>query len=134
MDVIMGGLLGIPHYSKIEFLMLGSASVGAFLSWNSDFKLYTLMGLVLSTTYMVICTFYAQFAKQLEALPAFLTMGSLTFGLVFWRYLRFGLDEDQEMTFKVFAGVNLGLCFLAVFVMLCRRKKMEPTVDRFVRI
>merc|ERR1719414_1682783 len=45
MDAVMGGLLGIPHYSKIEFLMLGFAATGAFLSWNSQFSLITVLGL-----------------------------------------------------------------------------------------
>ena len=32
----MGGLLGIPNYSKLEAILLFLGAVGAFLCWSSQ--------------------------------------------------------------------------------------------------
>ena len=56
MDAVMGGLLGIPHYSKIEALMIGCGSVGAFLLWSRDpvCQLLSILGLVIVGLYLLI--------------------------------------------------------------------------------
>ena len=44
----MGGLLGIPHYSKLEFILLALTSAGLFLAWARDpaLGLVTVLGLL----------------------------------------------------------------------------------------
>ena len=57
---VMGGLLGIPHYSKLEFILLAFTSTGLFLAWAQDpaLGLVTVLGLLTGTLYMLVCTVY----------------------------------------------------------------------------
>ena len=54
----MGGLLGIPHYSKLEFILLALTSAGLFLAWARDpaLGLVTVLGLLTGSLYMLVCT------------------------------------------------------------------------------
>ena len=54
----MGGLLGIPHYSKLEFVLLALTSAGLFLAWARDpaLGLVTVLGLLTGSLYMLVCT------------------------------------------------------------------------------
>ena len=54
----MGGLLGIPHYSKLEFILLAFTSTGLFLAWATDpaLGLVTVLGLLTGTLYMLVCS------------------------------------------------------------------------------
>ena len=54
----MGGLLGIPHYSKLEFILLALTSGGLFLAWARDpaLGLVTVLGLLTGSLYMLVCT------------------------------------------------------------------------------
>ena len=58
MDEIMGGQLGLPHYSKIEVLFLGLSAAGAGASLFTDQQLLPILGLVSCCAYMGISCFY----------------------------------------------------------------------------
>lgn len=135
MDAIMGGLLGIPHYSKIEFLMLWFAAAGAFLSWTSNYELITVLGLASAASYMYICGLYAYFAKLWKQEgPMFIVMGTVSLCLMCWRWTRF-LDTAEYGN-----GATIGACcfgavtVVAGVVMMIRAPGREQVHDRFVQI
>merc|ERR1712227_916194 len=53
MDEVMGGLLGIPHYSKLEAIMIGSGAAGSWLQWVRDplVQLVSVLGLIIVNIY-----------------------------------------------------------------------------------
>ena len=62
----MGGLMGLPCYSKIEAVWLSLGVVGAFVSWKGD---QCSMVILISTfvcvgTYFGTCLIYAYYARQ----------------------------------------------------------------------
>ena len=106
----MGGLLGIPHYSKLEFILLAFTSAGLFLAWARDpaLGLVTVLGLLTGSLYMLVCTalyctalyctvlrthlhlqvclLYGFFACQ--NLMAFAVPGLATLAMLLWRATR----------------------------------------------
>eukprot|EP00933_Yihiella_yeosuensis_P055066 TRINITY_DN5371_c0_g1_i3.p1 TRINITY_DN5371_c0_g1~~TRINITY_DN5371_c0_g1_i3.p1 ORF type:complete len:230 (-),score=28.21 TRINITY_DN5371_c0_g1_i3:242-931(-) len=58
MDEVMGGQLGIPHYSKVEALLLLTGSVGAWISIFTDGLLIPCIGFTCGMVYMIICALY----------------------------------------------------------------------------
>merc|ERR1711997_1262918 len=76
----MGGLLGIPHYSKLEFI---------FLTWVYDplISFITVLTILTGTVYLLICVFYADFARQNKV--AFIIPFLLNLALLIWRSVRF---------------------------------------------
>ena len=105
----MGGLLGIPHYSKLEFVLLALTSAGLFLAWARDpaLGLVTVLGLLTGSLYMLVCTalyctvlnvlycthlhlqvclLYGFFARQ--NLMAFAVPGLATLAMLLWRATR----------------------------------------------
>lgn len=90
MDDVMGGLLGIPHYSKLEFPILMFTSIGGFfLTWvyDPDVSFVTVLGILTGTIYMVICTFYAIFARQPKIF--FIIACLINLSLLVWRCIRY---------------------------------------------
>ena len=89
MDVVMGGLLGIPHYSKLESIMLGMGVVGASLLWsrNPNHQLPAILGLMVVDLYLLICVAYAVNARQ-PFIPFMIPIAPLT-AIIIWRYVRF---------------------------------------------
>ena len=59
----MGGLLGIPKYTKVECLLLVGAGCGCLITWCKDCLLYFTCGVILADTYMIVCYFYAIYAR-----------------------------------------------------------------------
>lgn len=134
MDVIMGGLLGIPHYSKIEFLMIGFGGVGALSSWILKYQLITVLGLISAASYMYICAFYAYFAKLWkEEGPLFVVMGTLCLVLGSWRWVRF-LDGKDGTTAMIGAGSFAALTVIAGAIMMIRAPAREAINYRFKQI
>jgi hypothetical protein len=134
MDTVMGGLLGIPHYSKIEFLMLGFAGVGAFLSWTSTYELITVLGFIDAASYMVICGLYAYYAKlwKQEGGP-FVVVGVVSLCIAGWRWTRF-MDAADTTDAIVGAGCFAALTVVFWVVMMIRAPAREQLHDRFVLI
>ena len=84
----MGGLLGIPHYSKLEFIMLTFTSVGFFLTWAYDplISFVTVLTILTGTVYLLICVFYAAFARQNKVV--FTIPFLVNLALLIWRSIR----------------------------------------------
>ena len=85
----MGGLLGIPHYSKLEFIFLTFTSVGFFLTWVYDpvISFVTVLTILTGTVYLLICLFYAVFARQNKVVFTIPFLVNLV--LLIWRSVRF---------------------------------------------
>ena len=133
MDVVMGGLLGLPRFSKIEGTVLSLGAVGAFLSWSTDptHQVLTVIGLMLLVIYLVVCSIYAVFARQ--PYGPYLGIGGLLVGLGSWRAARMmPLESAQTVVgFVIFATV---LCALAGLQMRRRVPSQEAHIDKLVAI
>merc|ERR1719397_1211617 len=74
MDKVMGGLLGIPHYSKFEGILLLFAFIGLILPWTygaisldlgiyrmritaNNISLVSVLGIMTGAVYLLICIF-----------------------------------------------------------------------------
>ena len=95
----MGGLLGIPHYSKLEFVFLTFTSVGFFLTWVYDpvVSFVTVLTILTGTVYLLICLFYAVFARQNKLV--FTIPFLVNLALLIWRSVRF-VDEKRIQIFS----------------------------------
>ena len=89
MDEVMGGLLGIPHYSKLEFVLLLFTSLGFWLTWvaQPEAVLVSVLGILTGTTYMLVCVFYAIYARQNKVV--FLVPCLVNLALLIWRSIRY---------------------------------------------
>ena len=88
MDEVMGGLLGIPHYSKLEFVLLLFTSLGFWLTWvlQPEAVLVSVLGILTGTVYMLVCLIYAIYARQNKV--AFLVPCVVNLALLIWRSVR----------------------------------------------
>ena len=64
MDEVMGGLLNLPHFSKIEGLLLLFGSTAGVICWLSEYEFCTEICLIIACMYTVICVFYGVNARQ----------------------------------------------------------------------
>ena len=89
MDEVMGGLLGIPHYSKLEFVLLLFTSLGFWLSWvlQPEAVLVSVLGILTGTVYMLVCVFYSIYARQNKVM--FLIPFLVNLALLIWRSVRY---------------------------------------------
>eukprot|EP00929_Paragymnodinium_shiwhaense_P109480 TRINITY_DN75929_c0_g1_i1.p1 TRINITY_DN75929_c0_g1~~TRINITY_DN75929_c0_g1_i1.p1 ORF type:complete len:215 (+),score=32.90 TRINITY_DN75929_c0_g1_i1:112-756(+) len=134
MDVVMGGLLGIPHYSKVESVMLAFGAAGAAFAVTRTNELVAVLGLSSAAAYMYVCALYAYFAKLWKQEgSAFVVMGTLSAALVCWRWVRFMPASDADAAGK-------GVVFFIAFTVICgmimkvRAPSREAMHDRFVMI
>ena len=100
---VMGGLLGIPHYSKLEFIFLTFTSVGFFLTWVYDplISFITVLTILTGTVYLLICVFYADFARQNKV--AFGIPFLVNLALLIWRSVRL-VDGRFFRTIQILLG------------------------------
>ena len=133
MDEVMGGLLGIPHYSKLEAPILLFTSIGFVLTWFYDpvISFVSVLGILTGTVYMFICVIYAYFAKQ--AKMPFLITCLVDLGLLIWRCVRF-LDPDYHVAVGVIGGVGLLISLVSFFVMKTRAERCSSTIEKFIQI
>merc|ERR1719411_665142 len=129
----MGGLLGIPHYSKLEFIFLTFTSVGFFLTWVYDpvISFVTVLTILTGTVYLLICLFYAVFARQNKlvfSLPCLVNLA-----LLIWRSVRF-LDPAYHVTVGVCGAVGLLISLLSLLVMKLRAERCQPTIEKLLQI
>lgn len=139
MDVVMGGLMGLPNYSKIEYLMLIFAATGFFATWVHHpmaYQLVAVLGIMVAATYMVICFFYAVFAGLLkqEGGP-FLVVALISVGLCAWRIARF-LEPIFYQAALIGGGACIVLIVLSAVVMGYRSTlpDVKKVNRRFVEI
>ena len=133
MDVVMGGLLGLPRFSKIEGTVLGLGAVGAFLSWSTapTHQLITVVGLMLLVIYLVVCSIYAVFARQPYA--PYLGISGLLVGLGAWRATRM-MPAESLQTVAGFVAFATVLCGLAGLQMRRRAPSQQAHIDKLVAI
>merc|ERR1711963_506872 len=124
MDQVMGELLGIPNYSKLEAVLLLLGAVGAFLCWSSEatISLVSILGLLIGTVYMGVCLSYGVNAHQ--PLGPFLVPLVYNLGVLVWRCLSF-LRPEHRVTVVVFGVVGLLLTLVAHLLMRSRREKLQ---------
>merc|ERR1712146_49633 len=132
MDTIMGGLLGIPRYSKIEAAVLLPSAAGLFLSWSSDsaHRLYTSLGLVAVSVYMGVCSVWSRYAKQWESTMPMASVGVLTGLMACWQLQRFPVQDEQKKTVTVVAGIFGAIIAGTSAVMHVRAPAREELHDR----
>lgn len=118
----MGGLLGIPHYSKLEFIFLTFTSVGFFLTWVYDpvISFVTVLTILTGTVYLLICLFYAVFARQNKVVFTIPFLVNLV--LLIWRSVRFVI--------QIFLGLFKSKSFLPTEIF---SKVPGPNVPRHSR-
>lgn len=89
MDVIMGGLLGIPYYSLVEAVLFAVAAYGMLnaMFGPTPTNTWPLVGLLIGTMYLGMVNFYAVFSKQ--PLTPFVTLTVISGSLFVWRLVRF---------------------------------------------
>ena len=63
MDKVMGGLMGIGRYSKVEAVVLFLAGTGIVGCWWPKAVLYCVLGFILAILYLCICYAYAIYAR-----------------------------------------------------------------------
>jgi len=127
MDEVMGGLLGIPNYSKLEAILLFLGAVGAFLCWSSQatVSFVAILGLLVGTVYMAICLSYGINANQ--PLPPFLVPLTLNLALLVWRCVSF-LHPSYQVAVIVCGVVGLVLTLLSHLLMRSRRGRVVAKV------
>ena len=133
MDEVMGGLLGIPHYSKVEAVMIGSGALGAWLLWFRDpvYQLVSILGLLIVCIYLFICVVYAINARQIVL--HFVIPTVPVAGIIIWRCARF-LDPIYYSTVATVAGVGSVITIISYFIMRSRRIKCEPVISKLIAI
>ena len=133
MDEVMGGLLGIPHYSKLDAVVLLFASIGFFLTWSYDLTIsfVSFLGIMAGAVYMLICVFYGIFARQAPA--AFAVPFLLNLVLVIWRAVRL-LDPSYHVAAGACSAAGLLSCLLSVIVMKLRAERCEPVIVKLLQI
>jgi hypothetical protein len=133
MDEVMGGLLGLPHYSKIEGVILLLAAVGGFACWSPglDLGLVAVLGLLFGAVYLLICTAYGVHARQSPLL--FLVCLAYNLVLLIWRSVSF-LHSDFHEAVIVCGVVGFVLSLLSYFQMRKRRERLEPMVVRLEKL
>eukprot|EP00326_Haptolina_ericina_P000499 CAMPEP_0181203280 /NCGR_PEP_ID=MMETSP1096-20121128/19298_1 /TAXON_ID=156174 ORGANISM="Chrysochromulina ericina, Strain CCMP281" /NCGR_SAMPLE_ID=MMETSP1096 /ASSEMBLY_ACC=CAM_ASM_000453 /LENGTH=173 /DNA_ID=CAMNT_0023293863 /DNA_START=138 /DNA_END=659 /DNA_ORIENTATION=- len=124
MDQVMGGQLGIPHYSKVEACLLALAAAGAWSSILTGLQLLPVLGFTSGAAYMFICFFYAYFTHGSPMGP-FLVMGFVFGLLACYRWVNYLDDPDDVAMATIFAEVMGGLTLLSAVVM-----KVRDTPDR----
>ena len=133
MDAVMGGLLGIPHYSKIEALLIGCGSVGAFLLWSRDpvYQLFSILGLLVVDLYVLTCLSYDINALQPLA-PFIVPLVPIT-AIIIWRCISF-LNPAYYNIVAVVAVVGFIMFIICHFIMRSRRANIEPQLKKLIAI
>ena len=127
----MGKMLGIPHFSKLEGIMMGMGTIGLWMSWSNDpvYQFFCVLLQCAILMYFMICLVYFIIVQQ--AVP--LCIGIITFvgGIIFWRYTSFlnkAIYADQLYIFLV--------CLMAIWLivavkMVLSAKTMTSNIKKF---
>ena len=139
MDRVMGGQLGIPHYSKVEFCMLALGAAGAWTSVFSDStdpsrQLLPIVGFISAAAYMFICSVYAAVTGGSPVAP-FAVIGGVASGLAKHRMDTALDDPEDKGTASTFLLVMAGAVLMSAVVMKLRDTEERRAFNRrFVRI
>lgn len=133
MDEVMGGLMGVPHYSKYEGAIMLIAAIGCLhvLGASTNKELYIVLGLVVGGAYMLVCAAYAVYAKQ--HVQHFVIIAVVIWLTEAWRLIWYVHLADYLIVGIVFVVAVL-LVLVANWRMRTRRSDKEEVIDRFIRI
>lgn len=138
MDVVMGGLVGIPFYSFFEGVILAGSVILAghplVASGNAHAQLHGALGMLALAAYNVVCVFYAVFAGQ--PIGPFAVIAALLGVLLAWRIGAYvPLSDEYNVRALAIAGA-VAVVLVAVFAlrMKARMSEREPVNERFRRI
>ena len=131
MDNIMGKMMGIPHFSKLEGIMMGMGTIGLWMSWSNDpvYQFFCVLLQCAILMYFMICLVYFIIIQQ--AVP--LCMGIIAFvgGIIFWRFMSF-LDKTVYAARLFIFLVCLITIWLRVAVkMVLSAKTMTLEIKKF---
>jgi len=132
MDEVMGGQLGIQHYSKLEACMLALGAAGCVSSFLG-YQLLPVLGLTSAAGYMYICSLYAFFVGM--PIPPFFVVGVVSSLALGYRF-RFFLDNPDDVSTAItFLVTMTGLTLLAGVIMAARNTEERKRFNRrFVKI
>ena len=132
MDEVMGGQLGIKHYSKLEACMLALGAGGCVSSFLG-YQLLPVLGLTSAAGYMYICSLYAFFVGM--PIPPFFVVGVVSSLALGYRF-RFFLDNPDDVSTAItFLVTVTGLTLLAGVIMAARNTEERKRFNRrFVKI
>ena len=133
MDDVMGGLIGIPHFSKVEGAILVFGAVTGPLSWavDSRTKFVTIFGLLIIDIYFLVCVAYSLNARQPHI--QYWILISANTSVVIWRTIRF-LCPQFYLAVLIVAVIGLVLAVLVFFMMRRRRAQVEPKIRKLIEI
>ena len=133
MDVVMGGLLGIPNYSKLEAMMIIPGVIGTCLLWSRSplLQFLAILGLMCVDLYLLICVAYGVNARQ-PTIPFIIPMAPIT-AIIIWRCVSF-LNPVYYTSVIVVAVVGIILSIICHFIMKSRRAKLEPEIQKLKAI
>lgn len=132
MDEIMGGLLGIPNYSKVEAIFTGLGALGLWSIWfTGGCSRLFLYSAGLLEAYLFLCASYAYFAKQ--PVVIFASMGLFIDMIAAHRYFRFSTDVTfGELV--VLSVVLIAFVTAGTYRMYKLAPSREAVNARFVKI
>ena len=134
MDGIMGDLIGVPRYSKIEAVILLGSSFCLFSVLQGHFWL-TACGLIVVTGYMITCTVYAYCVKLPQ--NQFLGMGMMSCVLLYFMptRIREGYDPSSAGEYKIVtAFVTTLFVIFSCAAMLVRAPHRSHIHERYQEI
>ena len=131
MNEVMGSLIGIPHYSKLEAIILSVASFGLFSgSWFGHNQMLFL-GSIVGVAYMVNCTVYAHLVGLSVSLFMIIAGGCGVLGAMTYRFLTEGEEKENASQVLAFAGTFI---VVSSVIMVVRSKGRESFHERFHKI
>ena len=129
MDEVMGGLLGLPHYSKFEAVMLAFGTAAGVLCWFPTCQLWTIICMTIGAMYLGICVVYSRYARQ-DSGPFFVIIVPIL-GCAVWRVVRF-LPSTQYAALAPVVGVEVLLILVSICVMRHRAPLVEEKIVRLI--
>jgi len=134
MDNIMGKMLSIPHFSKLEGIMMLLSSIGCVISWSTDSvtQFYAIILLSFALMYFMICLVY--FILVDDGVPIAITLITFISGIIFWKYISF-FDADLYGQNLFDIGKVFGvLVLLAGLKMVHGAGKMKEEIKYFQEV
>ena len=131
MDSVMGKMLGIPHFSKLEGIMMGMGTIGLWMSWSNDpvYQFFCVLLQCAILMYFMICLVYFIIIQQ--AVP--LCIGIITFvgGIIFWRYTRFLNKAVYAEQLYIFLVCLMAIWLIVAVKMVLSAKTMTSNIKKF---
>ena len=131
MDQVMGKMLGIPHFSKLEGTMMGIGTIGLWMSLFIDpvFQFYCILLQCAILMYFMICLVYFIIVEQ--AVPLCLGIIAFTGGLIFWRFSSFLNKDVYADRLYTFLAVCAAIWILFAVKMTVGARKMTLEIKKF---